>query len=268
MKKLAIISAIAFSGLLYNTADAQFGIHIGIHLFPHRVEYAPGPVVLAQAPVYQDEAADQYTNDNDFYYLPDVGAYYSVDEQLYYYFDGQEWISAAYLPGVYRDYDWRYARRVEIREARPYLHNDFYKNRYQGFDNNLAQNHDRFRKGFDFHQNREAYNAPQHFDNRGLEKRFDDNRGGNDQHFDNRGGKDQRSYNRNNGDQFDNRNQAGFDRQNNGGGRDYNRGGQQFDQNQNIGNYNGQQANNNQAKDKQTRFAKNNRGYDGHRDRF
>jgi len=251
MKKLALISAIAFSGLLYNTADAQFGIHVGIHLFPHRVIYAPGPVVVNQAAVDQDATANLYGNNDDFYYLPDVGAYYSVTEQLYYYFDGQEWIAAAYLPGVYRDYDWRYARRFEIREARPYLHNDFYRNRYQGFDCDLAHNHDHFRAGLNYQGQRDAYNAPQHFDNRGAY----------DQHFDNRGGNDQRFVDKG---QFDNRNQGGFYRK-----EDNNRGGQQFDQNRNKDNNDGQQANNDRGKykrDKQDRLAQNDKGYDGHKD--
>jgi hypothetical protein len=261
MKKLALISAIAFSGLLYNTADAQFGIHVGIHLFPHRVINAPGPVLVSQAAADQDATASLYGNNDDFYYLPDVGAYYSVTEQLYYYFDGQEWIAAAYLPGVYRDYDWRYARRFEIREASPYLHNDFYRNRYQGFDCDLAHNHDHFRAGLNYQGQRDAYNAPQHFDNRGFDQRFDNNRGAYDQHFDNRGGNDQRFVDKG---QFDNRNQGGIDRK-----EDNNRGGQQFDQNRNKDNNDGRQANNDRGKDKrdkQDRLAQNDKGYDGHKD--
>ena len=123
MKKLIIISAIALSGLVYNTADAQVGIRVGFHFGPRRVYAAP--VAVEQVPVYNN-------NDDDYYYLPDVDAYYSVNEQCYYYFDGDSWISAAYLPGEYRDYDWRSARRFEVREACPYLRDDVYSTRYNG----------------------------------------------------------------------------------------------------------------------------------------
>src|SRR3569833_2468298 len=132
MKKLAIISAIAVSSLFYNAANAQFGLHIGVRLFPHRV-FVPRPVVVVQpqVPVYQEPVVSD-SDDCDFYYLPDVGAYYSVNEQCYYYLDGDNWIATAYLPGVYHDFDWRYARRFEIRESRPYLRNSFFRDRYQG----------------------------------------------------------------------------------------------------------------------------------------
>jgi hypothetical protein len=255
MKKLVLISAIAISGLLYNTADAQFGIHVGIRLFPHRIFADPGSVVV-QSPADPDQVT-YADNADDFYYLPDVGAYYSVDEQLYYYFDGENWITSAYLPGVYSDYDWRYVRRIEIREARPYLHNDFYRNQYNGFDCDLAHNSTHFREGFDIRQQyRDAYNDQPRFDNH----RFDNNRGGYDQHFDNRGVNDQRFYNRNANDQkfdnrggndqqfntrgndnrFDNRGQAGFDHNSNRGQQ---QGGQQFDQKRDRGINGGQQVN-------------------------
>jgi hypothetical protein len=117
MKKLIIMSAIAMSGLMYQTANAQIGVHFNINL-------GLRPVVVQQAPVY----------DADYYYLPEVEAYYSVSQHCYYYQDGGSWISAAYLPGSYRNYDWQRANHYAVREARPYLHNDVYKARYGGFE--------------------------------------------------------------------------------------------------------------------------------------
>src|SRR5260370_36789703 len=119
MKKLFIISAIAISGLSFNAANAQ--VRLGLGIGPARVVYTTQPV--EQAPVYDAD---------DYYYLPDVDAYYDVVDQCYIYFDGTEWISAAYLPGAYRDYDWRSARRFEVREYRPYLRADFYRSRNNG----------------------------------------------------------------------------------------------------------------------------------------
>lgn len=262
MKKLAIISAIAISGLFYNSANAQLGLHIGIRLFPHRI-YVPRPVVVVQpqVPVYQEPVVSD-NDDCDFYYLPDVGAYYSVNDQCYYYQDGDNWISAAYLPGIYHDFDWRYAaRRIEIREPRPYMHNDFYRARYQGFDRNIARYHNDFRMGFDYRNNRNAYNNDNRFDNRGgYGQHFDNNRGNNDQRFDNRGG-----YNQH----FDGGGRDNGQARNN---QDNNRLGQRYGHDNDRGNNNRQNAQN-QYRDRgnrdNQRVAQNNNGNNhDRRDRF
>ncbi len=133
MKKLTILSAIALSGLIYNTANAQVALHVGLNLGPVRVAYTSAPVVVEQ-PIMYDQPENVYddSNDDDYYYLPDVDAYYDVDAQCYYYNNGYNWVSSAYLPGEYRNYDWRNARRFEVREHRPYMRSDFYRSRYEG----------------------------------------------------------------------------------------------------------------------------------------
>lgn len=150
MKKLAILSAIALSGLIFNTADAQVRLHVGLNLGPVRVVYNQRPAVIEE-PVYQ-EAAPVYddSNDDDYYYLPDVDAYYDVTAGCYYYNNGYSWISAAYLPGVYRNYDWRSARRYEIREHRPFIHADVYRSRYNGHIVNKWRN-ENSNRGYDNH---------------------------------------------------------------------------------------------------------------------
>jgi hypothetical protein len=163
MKKLILVSAIAMSGLFYNTANAQIRVHLGINLWPHRV-IVSSPVVVADAPVYQD-ATPAYDNDSndDYYYLPNVGAYYNVAAQCYYYFDGDNWISAAYLPG-YNNFDWRSARRFEVHAPQPYLHNDFYMQKYRGNNGNWAHNDGSFNKSTVNYGN--AYSQPSRNDNR------------------------------------------------------------------------------------------------------
>jgi hypothetical protein len=123
MKKITLISAIALSGLFYSTANAQI-LQIGLHLGGGR------PVV--QTSVISPNVAVSYTNADNYYYLPDVDAYYNTYEQAYYYNDGERWVSAAYLPGEYRNYDWRNARHYELRARRPYLNDDVYRERYRG----------------------------------------------------------------------------------------------------------------------------------------
>jgi len=165
MKKLLLISAIAMSGIFYNTASAQIRVHFGIQLTPRPVYVsAPAPVVYSQPAAYEDN--------DDYYYLPDVDAYYNVGEQCYYYNNGGSWVSAAYLPGAYRNYDWRAARRYEIRASRPYMRADFYRSRYNG-----AAFAGRWNDRNNDRHYVTAYHEDHRFDNRGYDDhRFDRDR--------------------------------------------------------------------------------------------
>ena len=193
MKKIALISAIAISGLLFNNkADAQIRIHLGLN-------FAPRPVVYAQpAQVVYDQPADyneptNYDGDEDYYYLPDVDAYYSVPNECYYYNNGSSWVSATYLPGAYRDYDWRSARRYEVRAPRPFMHADYYRARYNGvafngrwdrsYNRAYVNNYNNSDRRVDNHGWNNEYrhndwNRGQHFENRGDDHEHFDQRGG------------------------------------------------------------------------------------------
>jgi len=235
MKKLLVLSAIAFGGLLYNTADAQITVGVNLGFRAQPVIYNQ-PAVPA-TPAYGD-------GDDDYYYLPDLGVYYDVTDQCYFYFDGSEWISSAYLPGQYANYDWRNARRFEVRAFRPYLHDDFYRGRYNG---NRFENWDR-----DHYRNNGGYadrDGDRHFDRDRNDQRGEYNRG-NDQHFDaDRGynNRPQPQY-RDNGGRFENRGQEfkGRDEQqnayNNRGGDNRGQGfnNQRSGQNRDQNNRNGQ----------------------------
>ncbi|GAB2977762.1 hypothetical protein GCM10027049_11270 [Mucilaginibacter puniceus] len=162
MRKLILLSAIAAGSLLSTTANAQIGVSIGVNFGGPAVVRVP----IATPPI----AYDAYYN--DYYYLPDVGAYYSVGERAYYYNNGGRWVSAAYLPG-YRNYDWRTARRYEVHANRPYLNHNYYSSRYDARRN-------------DYNNNRNDYRGNDRFDDR------NDNRGRGQQGFD-RGNGSQRS---------------------------------------------------------------------------
>ncbi|HEX3384814.1 MAG TPA: hypothetical protein VHS53_06490 [Mucilaginibacter sp.] len=167
MKKLLLISAIAMSGMLYNTANAQVRLHVGVNLgFPRVVVTAPAPVV------YNEPA--NYDGNENYYYLPDADAYYSVHNQCYYYNDGDAWVSATYLPGAYRDYNWSSMRHYEVRAPRPYYNDDFYRTKFNGaafagrYDNraNVAS------RQMEYNRGRVAYNS-QHADHDNLRGRDD-----------------------------------------------------------------------------------------------
>lgn len=255
MKKSVILSAILFGSLVYNSAQAQISVHIGFNI-PARRVYVPAPPPQPVA-VYD---TDEFDNSDDYYYLPEVEAYYSVPRHCYYYQDGGRWISAAYLPGAYRSYDWRTARRYEIRGSRPYMRHDEYRGRWGGgfnrdwnrrndnyagrrFDNNRNDwNRDNNRGDWNRNNNRNdrpqgGFNQPnRNNDNRGgwgqpaQPNRNNDNRGGRGDRG--QGGWGQPNRNDNNGGGRDRGNQPAQPSRNdnNGGGRD--RGNMQFAQNQ------------------------------------
>jgi hypothetical protein len=225
MKKLAILSAIAMSGLIYSTANAQMSIHVGFHF---------GTPVVERVPVYEQTPV-VYNSSNDYYYLPDVDAYYSVNEECYYYNDGDNWVSAAYLPGEYRNYDWTTARRYELRTARPYMHDEVYRSRYDGHEMIGFGRGNDYRMQGGYGRNTERYNAPvernygQRYDNRGqgeyrqpVPQGYDNHRQGgysrsvpqnNGQRYDNRGqGRYNQSTQQDNGQRYDSRGQGGYNR--------------------------------------------------------
>ncbi|OOQ61628.1 hypothetical protein [Mucilaginibacter pedocola] len=123
MKKIYLLSAMVLAGLFANKAEAQISIHIGLNI-PPRPVYVPAP-----QPVVYDDVFD---DSDDYYYLPEVEAYYSIPLHCYFYNDGSRWIRAQYLPGAYRNYDWRTARRFEVRGRRPYMNHDVYRGRWGG----------------------------------------------------------------------------------------------------------------------------------------
>lgn len=117
--------------MFYNNASAQIRVRLGVHFGLPRVYVPARIVVAAPGPVVYNEPVN-YNGDEDYYYLPGVDAYYSVTDQCYFYNNGGAWVSAAYLPGAYRDYDWQNVRHYEVRAPRPYLHNDFYRTKFNG----------------------------------------------------------------------------------------------------------------------------------------
>ena len=174
MKKLVLISAIAMSGLFYNTANAQVRLHFGFHISAPRI-FIPARVVVSQPAPVEYAGTANYNGDDDYYYLPDVDAYYSVNEGCYYYMDGDQWISAAYLPGAYRDFDWRSARRFEVRAPRPFMHADYYRSRFNGvaFNGRWNERNDYNARVTD---HREQFNRDdRRFDNRNDHDRFAQN---------------------------------------------------------------------------------------------
>ena len=71
----------------------------------------------------------------DYYYLPEIDSYYDIPSRRFIYFDGRSWTYASELPYIYRDYDLYRGYKVIVNEPRPYLHCDFYRDRYRPYYN-------------------------------------------------------------------------------------------------------------------------------------
>jgi hypothetical protein len=126
--------------------------YILVLILPARHVYVPAPQPVET--VYDDD----FDNSDDYYYLPEVEAYYSIPLNRYFYYNDSRWISAAYLPGAYRSYDWRTARRFEVRGRRPYMNHDVYRGRWGGgFNRDWNRRNDNY-AGRRFDNNRNDWN--------------------------------------------------------------------------------------------------------------
>lgn len=234
MKKPIILSAILLSSLVYSAAEAQISVHIGFNV-PARRVYVPAPQPVE---VYD---TDEYDDSDDYYYLPDVEAYYSVPTHRYFYMNEGSWVSAAYLPGAYRNYDWRNARRYEVRGRRPYMNHDIYRNKWGGNNNrgNWGRGNNNYAgRRSDYGNRNNTWNRPDNIWNRRDNNHSNygqPNRGNNDR---NRGNWGSNQPSRSNTGNWGSRDRGNQSRpqpqyQNNGGSRsNNNRGGGRIAQNQ------------------------------------
>lgn len=110
MKKLVLLIAISICGLMSQTSQAQISIRANINLQP------------LWGPVGYDYV--------DYYFLPECDAYYYVPTHMFFYLDNGRWINRPYLPARYRNFDLYNCRKIVINEPRPYLRNQYYRERY------------------------------------------------------------------------------------------------------------------------------------------
>lgn len=66
----------------------------------------------------------------DYYYMPDIDVYYSVPDRQYIYFNDGRWVFSYSLPHCYDNYDLYRGYKVVINEPRPYLNDDYYRERF------------------------------------------------------------------------------------------------------------------------------------------
>jgi len=160
MKNFTLLTGLFLATLFTQQANAQLGVRLSVG-FGNR------------STVYENSR---------FYYLPDIDAYYDIAAGQYVYFDGNDWIYAAYLPEMYNGFDFNSCAKISVNEVRPYLRNDFYRNRYASYrDPRYSRFYDRggfhqpaFDRRLDEHNR--AFADRQAFDQRGSRTAIADTR--------------------------------------------------------------------------------------------
>ena len=74
-----------------------------------------------------------------FYYFPDINVYYNVNQGLFHFPRGGRWVSARYLPGVYRHYDLYGLYKVVLTDNNPWRFNQRHMVDYRHFRGNRSQ---------------------------------------------------------------------------------------------------------------------------------
>lgn len=115
MKKI-VIPLMLFVGIFANTpikAQIKIGINLNIGSQP------------VWGPVGYDYA--------EYYYLPDIEVYYNVARRQYVYQQNRRWIFSSSLPARARGYDVYRGHKVVINEPQPYLRNNDFRKKYEGY---------------------------------------------------------------------------------------------------------------------------------------
>lgn len=115
MKKVIVIVALVWGGIVYNPSFAQVAVNVNI----------------SSQPIWGPVGYDYV----EYYYLPEAGVYYYVTTGEFIYWNGFEWVFVYALPpryhvNLYTTY------KVVINEPRPYMHNDIYVKRYASYKRN------------------------------------------------------------------------------------------------------------------------------------
>lgn len=159
MKKITLLAMFITTLSVINKTDAQvrFGFNVRIG----------SPVVAA--PVMNNYYGD------DYYYYPDIDMYYSIAAQQYVYLDGGRWLFSNAIPYMYRGYNFNEIRRININEARPWLHADVYRDRYayhenynrynNSYDRNVYAHENTYRPAprYEEHERHENFERMDHF---------------------------------------------------------------------------------------------------------
>ncbi len=75
----------------------------------------------------------------DYYYLPDIDVYYSVPQHRYYYNNRGRWISSAYLPSRFHNYNFYNSYKVVLNEREPWRNDQANREKYSSYRGRSGQ---------------------------------------------------------------------------------------------------------------------------------
>ena len=116
MKKIILISAIAFTALHFTSAEAQVTLNINI----------------GSQPTWGPTGYDHV----DYYYIPDIESYYYVPRQQFIYRSNDRWIFSSALPVRYSNFNLNNSYKVVVNEPRAYLRYDKDRAKYANYRGN------------------------------------------------------------------------------------------------------------------------------------
>lgn len=117
MKKVLLATALFIGSMIYTSSDAQ-GRFSNYNNMGNQPNWGPMGYNYAA-----------------FYYLPDLDMYYDVQARQFVYCVRGQWVYSRALPAAFRNYDLYSGYKVVINDQRPFLHPDYYRNRYRGYRN-------------------------------------------------------------------------------------------------------------------------------------
>jgi hypothetical protein len=120
MKKIILAAALLVGCSMYQKAEAQVSIRLGLNI-GSQPDWGP---------VGYDHAS--------YYYMPDVDAYYDVPNHQYIYLQNNIWIRGGSLPGRY-NFDPYNSYKVVINEPTPWRRAAVYRTRYARYQGNRDQ---------------------------------------------------------------------------------------------------------------------------------
>ncbi len=119
MKKLILITAFLFAGIIVSKTNAQVSVNVNIGVQP------------VWGPVGYDYV--------EYYYMPDIEVYYWVPRRQYIYLSNGRWVFSAGLPAAYRSYNLYSGYKVVINEPRAYVYFNQHKVKYKTYKGNYGK---------------------------------------------------------------------------------------------------------------------------------
>lgn len=114
MKKIILAAALFIGCSMYQRADAQVSLNVGVN--------------IGSQPDWGPVGYDHV----DYYYMPDADAYYDVPNHQYVYLSNNTWVRRRTLPATYNFNPYN-SYKVVVNEPSPWTRATVYRTKYAGY---------------------------------------------------------------------------------------------------------------------------------------